>query len=186
MDRGAWWATVHGVAVRAWKLQHREGVPGYGGAARERWHTPRHAPHLGRLERRDPAPASPELADAPVLRPHLPAPPLQASHTSCAYQYQHQTAAEHSPVTSPSSQRHLQSLPAANQAPWRARRAPTLLGAGLGDLGSARFSSCPGGGRGTESPHAREPPRYNRAAAVSHLLLGPVYRAPTDPTDCQG
>ena len=55
-------------------------------------------------ENRDPAPASPELADAPVLRPHLPAPPLQASHTSCAYQYQHQTAAEHSPVTSPSSQ----------------------------------------------------------------------------------
>lgn len=38
-----------------------------------------------------------------VLRPHLPAPPPQASHTSCAYQYQHQTAAEQSSVTSPSS-----------------------------------------------------------------------------------
>lgn len=84
------------------------------------------------------------------------------------------------PVTSPSSR----GVPEASEAPWRGRGAPT-------PRGGPKRHGCWGRGPplrpaalAASDPRTRqEPPRYNRATAVPHLLLGPGCgaRAPTGP-----
>lgn len=83
-------------------------------AVGERGHTPRRAGHPGYRQRRDRWPRGSRVGGVATMRSHLPDQRPPARHTSYAYQYPQQTAAEGRLVTSPSSR----GVPEASEAPW--------------------------------------------------------------------
>lgn len=87
-------------------------------------------------------------------------------------------------MTSPSSR----GVPKAARRPARnigEDAEPRPLGAPEGRTSALPcLPSCLDWGSGSRTQ--QEPPRYNRAAATPHLLLGPCCRAPTDPLSRQG
>ena len=129
------------------------------------------------------------------MRPHLPARPPPARHTSCAYHYPHQTAAEGRLVTSPSSRGFSKAVPRPARHPdedaeLRFLRVPvagTAAWAADGDSACLPSPLAKVWSPGPRSLRARhEPPRCSRAAAAAHLLLGPVCGASADPPGSQG
>lgn len=156
---------------------------GYGCAARERWHTPRHAPHLGRLERRDPAP--PRLPGRRMWSCALTSSAAAGkSHFVCLSSTN--IRPQPSPGSVTSSSRGSSKPPGGQQAHPGEHAEPQLLWAqGWGTSALPASDPAQVGVAQDWSPHALEPPRCNRACGP-HLLLGPAYRAPTDPRTARG
>lgn len=146
----------------------------------ERGHTPRRVLHGGGQEWGDPGLVGPEWAVAWLCAL------LSLPATACQYPHQTQPKGGRDITQLPSRPRGRRGTPAraptldfsgrrADAAAWAGIAAPTLL------------PPCLGGTRPAPDPGTRQqPPRYNRATAVPHLLLGPGCRASIDPPGCQG